>query len=306
MILIGTRLYRAWRARQAPAVSEGESLSELGGEMAGSDGLIHSSAASRGPLALLFHQVRYDLLGSFRNPRARFFTFVFPILVLVIFAGVFGHGSTTVDGVRVKLSHYYVPGILAMSIITAAYGNLVVSISSARESGVLKRRRATPVPPALLVAGQALSTLAVTVIMSAILLVLARVGYGVALPVGALAAIACAAVVGTLTFACLGYAISGLIGSPDAAQPMVQMTTMPLYFISGVWIPSQQLGGTLRSIASVFPVEHLAAAMHLASVRGSFSSAVSLTDLLVLGAWALVAAVFAAWRFSWLPSTATV
>lgn len=80
---------------------------------------------------------------------------------------------------------------------------------------------------------------------------------------------------------------------------------MPLYFISGVWVPTQHLGSTLRSIASVFPVEHLAAALHLAAVRESFTSAVSTSDLLVLALWALGAAAFAARHLSWLPSAAT-
>ncbi len=300
MIFILTRLFRALRGHQTEAAADGGSLSSVAspGKPAG------PSAAARGPLALLAHQVRYDLRASFRNPRARFFTFVFPILLLVIFTGVFGHGTTIVDGVRVKLSHFYVPGILAMSIITASYGNLVTSISAARESGVLKRRRATPVPPALLVVGQALTTLVIATIMSAVLLVIAKVGYGVGLAPGAIAAIACTVVVGTLTFACLGYAVSGMIGSPEAAQPVIQLTTMPLYFISGVWIPTHNLGSTLTNIASFFPVEHLAAAMHLAAVRGSFSSALSPKDLIVLAVWALVGAALAAWRFSWLPSTA--
>jgi ABC-2 type transport system permease protein len=254
---------------------------------------------------LLIHQVRYDLRASLRNPRARFFTFFFPILLLVIFAGVFGHGTTVVDGVTVKLARFYVPGILAMSIITAAYGSLVVSVATARETGVLKRRRATPVPPAVLVAAQALSTLSIVAIMSMLLLVIARVGYHVGLAPASLAAVACTVVLGTLAFACLGYAVSGMIGSLDAAQPIVQATVMPLYFISGVWIPTNQLGGTLRGIASVFPVEHLAAALHNASVRGSFGSAISPKDLLVLGLWALGAAAVAARRFSWLPSAAT-
>jgi hypothetical protein len=48
-----------------------------------------SSAASRGPAALLAHQVHYDVRASLRNPRARFFTFSFPIVLLVIFTGVF-------------------------------------------------------------------------------------------------------------------------------------------------------------------------------------------------------------------------
>ncbi len=252
---------------------------------------------------LLAHQIRYDLLASVRNPRARFFTFMFPILLLVILAGVF-HGTTAVDGVTVKLARFYVPGIIALSIITTAYGGLVISVATARETGILKRRRAAPVPAWVLIAGQALSTLVIALAMVTILLVIAQLGYHVGFGPGALVAIALTVVVGTLAFACLGYAVAGMIGSLDAAQAIVQATMLPLYFISGVWIPASVVSHTLRSIGSLFPVEHLAAGLHLASVKGSFASALSLSDLLVLVAWALAAAVFAARRVRWLPSTA--
>ena len=121
MILILARLYRAWRSRAKTTQAQ-------------SSPVPHRSAAARGPLAVLLMQARYDLLTSFRNPRARFFTLIFPIVLLVILAGVFGSGTTLVDGVRVHLSRFYVPGILALSIITAAYAGLVVSIASAREN----------------------------------------------------------------------------------------------------------------------------------------------------------------------------
>jgi ABC-2 type transport system permease protein len=260
------------------------------------------SAAARGPLALLGHQVRYDLTASMRNPRARFFTFMFPVLLLVIFAGVFGDGTTTVDGVRVAMSRFYVPGIMAMSIITAAYAGLVITISATRESGVLKRRRATPVPPAILIAGQTISALITAVLMSSLLLVIARVGYGVGFGVGALGAMACAVVVGAVGFACLAYAVAGMVGSADSAQPVVQATMLPLYFISGIWIPTSTLPHALRILAAVFPTEHLAGALHAASVHGSFGTAFAPVDLLVLAAWAVAAGLFAARRFSWLPS----
>ena len=264
------------------------------------------SPAARGPLALVVHQVRYDLLASFRNPRARFFTFFFPILLLVVFSSVFGHsGHTFVDGTRVSLSRYFVGGILTLSIVTAAYASLVITIATVRESGVLKRRRATPAPAALLIAGQAISTLVIAIGMSAVLLIVARIAYGVSMPVGSLAAMAVAVVVGTLAFACIGYAVAGMIGSPDSAQPIVQATLLPLYFISGVWIPFASLGHTLRSIASLFPIEHLANLLHLASAKTTFSAASAPADLLVLAAWAVAAGLFAVRRFSWLPSTAT-
>jgi ABC-2 type transport system permease protein len=258
----------------------------------------------RGAIALLFHQARYEMLTAGRNPRARFFTFVFPVLLFVIFAGVF-HGTTTVDGVQVKLSRYFFAGILTMAIVLACYGNLVVAISTLREKGVLKRRRATPVPPAVLIGAQAISALVTVAIMTTLMLVIARLLYGVDLAPGAIAAIACSAIVGALAFASIGYAVSGLVGSPEAAQPLVQLTTMPLWFLSGVLIPTENLSGALRTIGKIFPVEHLAAGLHLASVNTSFSASISGTDLLVLAAWGAAAAIFAGWRFSWLPSTAT-
>lgn len=288
-MMLLTSIYRRRRGARRPDASGEPSI----------------SAAARGPLALLLHEARYSLLASMRNPRARFFTFVFPVLLLVIFAGVFGDGHTVVDGVRVPLSRYYVAGILALSIVTAGYASLVVTVTTARQTGILKRRRATPVPAWVLIGGQALSTLAVAVVMAALLLVVARVFYGVGMPAAALVSIACTVVVGTLAFACIAYAVAGLIGSPDAAQPVVQATILPLYFISGVWIPTAHLPQALQRIASIFPVEHLAASAHLASVHSSLAAAMSPKDLALLAVWGVGAAIFAARRFSWLPRVAT-
>ena len=267
--------------------------------------LIHRrrSAPARGPIVLLAHQARYELLTAGRNPRARFFTVFFPVVMLVIFAGVF-HGHTTVDGVQVKLSRYFVFGILAMSIVLACYANLVAAIATLRATGVLKRRRATPVPAAVLIGGQAISAVVTVAIMTTLLLVIAKLLYSIGLAPGAIAATACTAVLGALVFASIGYAVSGLIGSPDAAQPIVQATTMPPWFLSGVLIPTHSLSGALRLVGSIFPVEHLAAGLHLASVHSTFAGSISTTDLLVLAAWGVGAAAIAVWRFSWLPGTA--
>lgn len=318
MFMLFSFLLRKWREFRASAAAGVEALPDAGATKssfaaAGRPSaprvvdpvVARPSAAARGPAALLLHQLRYDLLTSLRNPRARFFTFFFPIVLLVVFTGVFGHGHTVVDGVRISLSRFYVPGILAMSIVVASYANLVISITSLRETGVLKRRRATPVSPALLVAGQALATVVVALVMGTLLLVIAKIFYGVGMSPAGLAAMAITAVVATLTFACIGYAVSILVGSPDAAQPIVQATMLPLWFISGVFIPTATLSATLRSIGSLFPVEHIAAGLHIASVHATFSSAISGKDLLALAAWGLAAAIFCAWRFSWLPSTAT-
>jgi ABC-2 type transport system permease protein len=263
------------------------------------------SAAARGLPALIWHQVRWDLITSLRNPRARFATTFFPILLLLVFNGVFGHGHTTVDGHRVELTRFYVPGILAMSVVVSSYANLVILVSNLRENGILKRRRATPASPALLIAGQALSTVISTLSTGVILLVISRLLYSVGFGVGPMLAMAVIVVLGTLAFTCVAYGVSALIGTPEAAQPIVQFTMLPLYFISGVFIPTASLSSGIKTVAKVFPLEHVANSLHLASVNSSFSSSIALSDVLILLAWAAGAALFSAWRFSWLPHQAS-
>ena len=104
---------------------------------------------------MALHLFGYDLRAFLRNRQSQFFTLALPVLFLVIFASVFGgSGNTTaVAGGPISTSVYYVPGIIAPGVIAACFGNLAASVTAQRERGVLKRRRATPVPAAAVIAG---------------------------------------------------------------------------------------------------------------------------------------------------------
>lgn len=71
---------------------------------------------------LAWHQFRYDLRAFLRNRRARFFTLALPVLFLVIFASVLT-GTTKVAGGPIGTPLCYVPGIITLAIISAAFGN---------------------------------------------------------------------------------------------------------------------------------------------------------------------------------------
>ena len=264
----------------------------------------YRSPADRGPLALVGHQVRFDLLALRRNKRARFFTIAFPIVLLVIFAGAFGGGHTVVNGVNVKTSVFYVPAIMTMSIITTCFLALVTAVVSERSLGVLKRRRATPVPPWALIAGRVISCTALSIVVLGVMLLVARFAYHVGIPSRGIPALIAGVVLGAVTFAALGYALAGVLDSVDTAQPAIQLGTLPLYIISGIWVPTADLSSGLRSVAKVFPVEHLSALLHQAYAPGSTAGNIAAGDVLVLLAWAAAAIAFAARRFSWLPAPA--
>ena len=280
MFLLARWLIRRRRARKAAAPAE--------------------PVTPRGPVGLVLHQARYDLLGILRNRQARFFTLALPLIFLVIFVSVFGNHTVRATGV--KASTYYVPGISALAVIAASFVNLVISITAQREAGILKRRRATPVPAWVLIAGRTLTAMSVSLVVMTVLLMVGRFAYGVHLPTATIPGVALTAVVGSATFCVLGYAFSTAIGSEDAAQPMVQAVMLPLYFISGVFIPNVNLPSWLRHVAEFFPVQHLADGLHHAYDPTVHGVGLVWSDLAVLGVWALVGLVVALRRFSWTPA----
>jgi ABC-2 type transport system permease protein len=249
---------------------------------------------------LVLHQARYDLLSFLRNRQARFFTLILPLLFLVIFVSVFGNHR--VGPQHVKASTYYVPGLSALAIIAASFVNLVISLTAAREAGVLKRRRATPMAAWALIAARTLTAMAISLVVMTVLLLVGRFAYGVRLPSSTIPGVLLTAVVGSATFCVLGYAITTVIGSEDAAQPMVQAIMLPLYFISGVFIPNVNLPSWLQDVAKIFPVQHLSDGLHKAFDPATHGTGIVWSDLGVLALWAAAGLLVALTRFAWTPA----
>jgi ABC-2 type transport system permease protein len=252
-------------------------------------------------IRLLAHQTRYDLLAFLRDRQARFFTVLLPVIFLAIFVSVFGNNHVGPE--HIKASTYYVPGIAALAVLSASFSNLVIAITAQRELGVLKRRRATPVPAVVLIGARAITALLTSLVVVAVVVAIGAAAFGVHVVPSGLAALGLSIAVASLALACLGYAAASLIGSADSAQPTVLALTLPLSFISGVYIPSLQLPTTLRHIAEAFPLQHVVAAMSKGFLP--HSSGVAWGDLGVVALWGLVGLVVAIRRFQWTPALAS-
>jgi ABC-2 type transport system permease protein len=251
---------------------------------------------------LVLHQFRFDLLGFARNRQSQFFTLVLPVLFLVIFASIFGGNHTVkVPGGRLKTSITYVPAIITLGIIAASFVNLVISVTAQRESGILKRRRATPVTAAAIIGGKALTAVVAAFVITAVLLLIGWTAYGATVPGRTGPALFVTVAIGALSFCCLGYALASLIHDEDSAQPITQAMILPLYFISGVFAAVSVLPHWLVDVADVFPVRHLAAALLTAYNPHTSGSGFAATDLLIVAAWGVGGLVIALRTFSWTP-----
>jgi ABC-2 type transport system permease protein len=259
---------------------------------------------TRSPLVLVAHQFRFDLRAFRRNRQASVSTLALPVLLLVILVSANSGEAATYQGRSVSLAQYLTPGLAAFGIISAAFLSLVVDAVAQRESGVLKRRRATPVPAWVLLAGRTLTAAAASLGVTFVLLAIAGNRYNVKIPSAGLPALTLTVIAGALTFAAIGYALSTMIRSTAAAQPVASLVLLPLLLISSVLVPGGKLPHTLGTAASFFPLEHLGNALRHSIDPATRGSHLAPSDLLVVLAWGLGAAFIAYRRFTWLPATA--
>ncbi len=250
-------------------------------------------------LALVGHQFRYDQKAFWRNPASVFFTVMFPVIVFLILAVVFNGETVNVRG-GVEATTYYVPAIMSLSIISATMQTLAMTLVIAREDGRLKRGRGTPMPPWVFIAGRVGNSIVVALMMLVLLATIGGLLYGVDVPWDRLPAILLALVVGAASFCCLGIALTAAIPSQDAAAAIVNALLLPLYFLSGVFIPEDQLPNGVITFADFFPVRHFFDAFFDAYVPAG-GPAVSWDNLAIVALWGVGGLLLAIRFFRWTP-----
>lgn len=252
-------------------------------------------------LALAVHQFRYDLRSFWRNPSSLFFTVMLPLIFFVIFASIFGTDKTKINGVIVDTSAYYVPAIITLAVISAAMVSLAFSLVVARESGVLKRVRGTPLPSWVFIAGKVGNAMVVSLIMLILLSALGRIAYGVSIPWSHAPAVLLALADGAFCFCCLGIAITAVIPSEDAAAPITNATVLPLQFLSGIFIPQSEIPNGVLAVANIFPIRHLFEAFLSAYGLGN-GSEFRWGHLGIVALWGVAGLLISLRFFRWTPN----
>ncbi|MGI8871457.1 MAG: ABC transporter permease [Candidatus Limnocylindria bacterium] len=250
-----------------------------------------------GGIGLALRQVHYENRAFWRNPAAAFFTFVFPLMFMVIFNVLFGglgRGSSSA-------SQFYTPTLIVFSVITATFTNIAMSVTMARDEGVLKRVRGTPLPAWAFLAGRVLHAILIAALLVMIISAFGAILYQVRFPWERLPAVVATLAVGAATFSSLGLALTGVIPNGDAAPAVVNATILPLEFISNIFIDMRQAPGWLNSVSEIFPVRHFADAMLALWNPTTAGSGSAPGDLLVIVGWGVAGLLLALRFFSWEP-----
>ncbi len=240
---------------------------------------------------VLITQVRYSLTMLIRNPRALVAGLVLPGALLALQAGRAQHVTMTAAAPRIA-------GLIAFSAAAIAFFTLANTLVIAREEGVLRRWRVSPLPAWAHLAGRVTAATLLTVAAGLVLVFVATGTTGVHFSGHAIAGLLADDVLGALALAAVGIALTPLITSAQAAQPMLMLIYFPLVILSGEVGSITDLPRWLTTTMTYLPAQPLVGAISGLLRGGALMSG---HDLAVLAAWVVGGLLISYRFFRWDP-----
>ena len=255
---------------------------------------------------LLWGQIRYQNRIFWRTPISAFFTLVFPLMFLIVFGLILGNEEIEETGLTV--AQFYAPALAVFGAVSATYTNLAITTAIARDDGILKRIRGTPLPPWCYLLGRVGSAVYMAALSVVIMLTAGVVFYGLQIYAASIVSLVITFIVGVATFAVLGLLLAGLSPSGDSAPALANATLLPLAFFSDIFIvTTEDTPGWILRVADLFPLRHFATAFIegfepvFISGNSGWLDRMHWDDLGVMLVWLAVGLVLARRFFTWEP-----
>jgi ABC-2 type transport system permease protein len=245
-------------------------------------------------MRLFRHQLRWEQRLFWRSRESAVFVFLFPILLFSLLTAVYNGRINGLPAPWVLLA-----GMIGYGAANTAFAGLAITLVSRREIGILKRIRATPLPPAVYLTAVLVSITIVFAIQVASLFVLGRLLESTPWPSNLLSLVLALAL-GAGAFAALGLAITGFIRSLEGSSAVLNVIVLPMAFLTGAFGPTRHYPQVLRAIGAVLPLKYL-----LDLIKGIYLHGQQFWDkplaVAVLGAWGLFGMAVALRTFRWEP-----
>lgn len=248
---------------------------------------------------LIWHQFRYQNKLFWRTPLAAFFTIAFPLILLVLFIAIFGNEE--IPELGVTTAQFFVPGLGVFAAVSATYTNLAINTAIARDNGILKRIRGTPIPPWAYMAGKIVSAIWLAAIALALMMGVGIAFYGIELIPRTVPAAVVTFVVGVACFSALGLLVAAISPSGDVAPAITNATLLPIAFISDVFLPLEDPPAWMDITGSIFPLKPFVVAFRDAFDPTLEGLQFHWPELAAMLAWGVGAALLAIYFFRWEP-----
>jgi ABC-2 type transport system permease protein len=252
--------------------------------------------------ALVWNQIRYQNRLFWRTPVAAFFTLFFPLMFLMLFSVLFGDEDIEITGRGTySVAQFYAPALAVFAAASATYTNIGIGTAIARDEGVLKRFRGTPLPSWVYMAGLIGSGVWIALLATILMMTVGVVVFDVNIELAKMPAALATFVVGTGCFAALGLALAGAAPTGGSAPAMANATILPLAFVSDVFVAVGDPPRWLTMVGDFFPLKHFVRAFQDAFHPLTTAPAFGGGHLAVMAIWGVVGTLLALRFFSWEP-----
>jgi ABC-2 type transport system permease protein len=197
-------------------------------------------------------EAKYECVKQLRLPTQLIFSMGFPLMFYTVFGLLFGRGGGAGSG---SFALFYIATYGAFGIVTAAMYGFGVGVATERGQGWMLLKRASPMPYAAYFIGKLAMSLVSAASIVALLTASGVLVMGVRVSPIAWCEMAALLILGVTPFCVLGLVIGYWMG-PNSAVAAVNLVSMPMAMLSGLWIPLNVLPAFVRSIARFLPAYH--------------------------------------------------
>ncbi len=230
-----------------------------------------------------------------REPVGAFFTLVFPLMMLFLFGSIYGNepsqyfnGYGTID--------ISVPAYTAMIIATTGLMGLIITITTYREKGVLRRLRTTPLSPLVVLAAQVIVLFLMTLFGMILLVIAGKLVYNMRFE-GNILSVLAGFVLSSLSFFAFGFILAGLMPTARTAQVVGMVILYPMLFLSGAGFPRELLPETIKKISTFLPLTYVVNLLRGLWIGEAWSQ--HITEVIVLSAMLVIGVLISAKTFRW-------
>lgn len=202
-----------------------------------------------------------------------------------------------VDGEEIRYVDWVIPGVLAMNIMWGALFGIGYVIVRYRKMGVLKRLSATPVTAVEFLTAQILSRLWLMLVVNGLIFV--GMDYFINFRMhGSYFSLFLVFALGCICLICCGLLVAARISSEELANGVLNVFSMPMLFLSGIWFSLEGAHPALQNLALILPLTHVTEAAREIMIDGA--GIIDVVDhLLVLSISSVVLLVISARIFRW-------
>lgn len=211
------------------------------------------------PLGRVFRayllEARHDAINTLRTPAIALPFLIIPAAIYFIFGILIIPGDPNLETGEFgpEVVNYLFVGFAVVAVMMPGIFTPSTSLPLEREGGVLKLKRAQPMPPGANLIAKVTTSMLISALALTSVFALAIVAESTLLSAVQLAVIWFALVLGSIPFCALGFFI-GAFASSSASPAWGNLVFLPMIWLSGIFIP---LPAFLEPWAVIWPAFHV-------------------------------------------------